>query len=48
MLNVDVNYLLTENEEFITEATEKYGSRGAAQAQEILEQAKALFAGGFN
>jgi len=46
VLNVDINYLLTENEEFITEATEKYGSRGAAQAQEVLEQAKALFAGG--
>jgi len=46
VLNVDVNYLLTENEEFITEATEKYGSRGTAQAQEVLEQARALFAGG--
>ena len=46
VLNVDVNYLLTENEEFITEATEKYGFRGTAQALEVLEQAKALFAGG--
>jgi len=43
---VDVNYLLTEDEEFITEASEKYGRRGAMQAQELLEQASAMFAGG--
>ena len=43
---VDVNYLLTEDEEFITEAGERYGSRGAIQAQMLLEQASALFAGG--
>ena len=43
---VDINYLLTEDEEFITEVYEKYGSRGARQAQDILEQASAMFAGG--
>jgi transcriptional regulator with XRE-family HTH domain len=43
---VDLNYLLTEDEEFITEAREKYGRRGAVQAQEVLNQASALFAGG--
>ena len=43
---VELNYLLTEDEEFIAEANERYGRRGAVQAQEILEQASALFAGG--
>jgi len=43
---VELNYLLTEDEEFITEAGEKYGRRGAAQAREVLDQASALFAGG--
>ena len=42
----DINYLLTEDEEFIAEAGEKYGPKGQAQALEILEQASALFAGG--
>ena len=45
-LHVDVNYLRTENEEFMTEVGEKYGSRGQAQAQAILEQSRSLFAGG--
>jgi transcriptional regulator with XRE-family HTH domain len=43
---VDVNYFLTENEEFLTAAAEGYGKRGQAQAEVILEQAAALFAGG--
>ena len=43
---VDINYLLTEDEEFITEVYEKYGSRSVKQAQDILEQASAMFAGG--
>ncbi len=46
VLNVNVNYLLTEEEEFVVDATEKYGPRGARQAQEILDQTRALFAGG--
>ena len=45
-LGCDVSYLMTEEESFITEATEQYGSRGAKQAQQILEQAAAMFAGG--
>ena len=44
--SVDSNYLLTENEEFLTVAAEQFGKRGQAQADEILEQAAALFAGG--
>lgn len=43
---VELNYLLTEGAEFIAEASERYGRRGAIQAQLILEQASALFAGG--
>lgn len=45
-LGCDVSYLMTEEESFITEAAEQYGSRGAKQAQQILEQAAAMFAGG--
>lgn len=45
-LGCEENYLRTENEDFITSAMEKYGSKGAAQAKAILEQAAALFAGG--
>ena len=43
---MDVNYFLTEDEEFIAEAAEKYGRRGRSQAEAILTQASALFAGG--
>ncbi|HPT84497.1 MAG TPA: helix-turn-helix transcriptional regulator [Bacillota bacterium] len=46
VLGVDVNYLLTEDEEFITEAASKYGSKGEAEARELLERSAALFAGG--
>ena len=43
---VDVNYLLTEDEEFLTAAAERYGKKGQTQASEILAQTAALFAGG--
>jgi len=43
---VDVNYFLTEDEEFLTEVAENYGKRGLAQAESLLEQAAAMFAGG--
>lgn len=46
ILGCDVSYLMTEDVSFVTEATEQYGSRGAKQAQQILEQAAAMFAGG--
>lgn len=45
-LGCDVSYLMTDGDAFITEAAEQYGSRGAKQAQQILEQAAAMFAGG--
>lgn len=46
VLGCDISYLMTEEETFVTEATDQYGSRGAKQAQQILEQAAAMFAGG--
>ena len=46
IFGMDINYFLTEDEEFLTEAAEKYGRRGRSQAQAVLEQASALFAGG--
>lgn len=46
LFGVDVNYLLTENEEFMTQVGEQYGRRGQIQAESILTQTKELFAGG--
>ena len=46
LFGVELNYLLTEDEEFIAEAADKYGRKGELQAVDILEQATALFAGG--
>ena len=46
IFKVDINYFLTENEEFLTQAAQMYGKKGQAQAQIILDQAAALFAGG--
>jgi transcriptional regulator with XRE-family HTH domain len=55
-LNVSVSYLMDEEENnkqrkdsdnlFIANAKNRYGSKGAREAQAILEQAAALFAGG--
>lgn len=53
-LNVDVNYFLSEkelelmreNELFIGEAESQFGKTGKAQAQNLIENAQALFAGG--
>lgn len=38
LLETDVNYLMTENEEFMTEVGSLYGRRGRAQASEILSR----------
>jgi len=46
ILDVDVNYLLTENEEFLRQAADRYGKKGLSKAEAILEQTAALFAGG--
>ncbi len=45
-LGVDVNYLLTEDEEFITEAQKRYGTKGKADALELVSQLAGMFAGG--
>ena len=37
---------MTDEESFISEVSENYGSRGVKQAQAILDQAAAMFAGG--
>lgn len=46
VLNTDINYLLTEDEEFILSVSSLYGDRSAAEAKRILRETKALFAGG--
>ncbi|MCC2255955.1 helix-turn-helix transcriptional regulator [Ruminococcus sp. CLA-AA-H200] len=45
-LECDMAYLMTDTESFVTDVSEQYGSRGVKQAQQILEQAAAMFAGG--
>ena len=45
-LETDVQYLRTENEEFMEEVSEKYGRRGVLQAKDILEETAQLFAVG--
>ena len=46
VLDVDTNYLLTEDEEFLTTASLEYGARGARQAAELLSRVDGLFSGG--
>lgn len=46
LFQVDRNYFLTEDEEFLAEVSIKYGRRGVNQTQAVLEQASVLFAGG--
>ena len=43
---VDVNYLLTEDENFIIEASDRYGKSGEMDAMELVGNISALFAGG--
>lgn len=44
--NLDINYFLTEDEEFIVNAEEKYGSHAAKQAAGLVAEIGGLFAGG--
>ncbi len=46
VLGVDVNYLRTENEEFLDEVGEQYGSRAQRQYVKAITEVKKLFAGG--
>ena len=45
-LNVDVNYLLTEDEDFVLRIGEEYSPRGKKGAERVLADVNALFAGG--
>ena len=45
-LGVEVSDLMGENEDFVLNASEKYGSRGERQARAIIDQVGALYAGG--
>ena len=42
---VDVNYLLSEDQELTVVTTEQYGSRGMKQAKELIDGLASLFAG---
>lgn len=46
ILGVDINYLLTEDEDFVTSAGEQYGYSGQKQAEKIINDVVGLFAGG--
>jgi transcriptional regulator with XRE-family HTH domain len=45
-LNVSFDYLMNETDIFIDTARDNYGSKGAKEAERLLEANKALFAGG--
>lgn len=45
-LEIDVNYLLTDDEAFLVDAKAAYGARGARQAKELIAEVTGLFAGG--
>ena len=45
-LGCNEEYLRGEQELFLTQAAEKYGSRGQRQAQAFLDNTRAMFAGG--
>ena len=45
-LGVTLDDLASEDDKFVIQATEQYGSRGKVDAQQLIENANALFAGG--
>ena len=46
VLGCDTNYLMTEDEEFISKAGKRYGSRGKKQAENLVNELSGMFAGG--
>ncbi len=46
VLQVNVNYLLTQEDEFVLEAEEKYGRRGRKGAEALVGELTGLFSGG--
>ncbi len=45
-LNLNINFLLTEEDEFLLETAAEYGSRGKRSAKKLLDDAAAMYAGG--
>ena len=45
-INIDLASLMDENAEFTIQASEKYGSRGRRQAEKLVKDVEALYAGG--
>ena len=46
LFHTEENYFLNEDEEFLLSAAEKYGAKGAKQAQALVDEVSGLFAGG--
>lgn len=46
IFGVELNYLLTEDEEFILAGKKKYGEKGMKQAEKLINDISNLFAGG--
>lgn len=46
VLEVEENALVSDEEYFLIEAKDKYGTRGKATAEKVLHSVNALFAGG--
>lgn len=46
ILGVNADHLHNENDEFLSDVTAAYGSRGARQAKELIAEVSGLFAGG--
>lgn len=45
-LDGEINFLLSEDEEFVLQAQQSYGYKGAKDAEELVADVSALFAGG--
>lgn len=46
VLDVPLNYLLSDDEAFIVDTAEQYGYRGRKDAEQLVADAATLFAGG--
>lgn len=46
LFGVNLNYLLTEDEEFVSTAADQYGARGKRQAEQLVAELSGMFAGG--
>jgi len=46
ILDVSPDYLHNENDDFLAQTQQQYGSRGVKQAQDLVSEVSGLFAGG--